>query len=163
MSPRKRRVDHWRDPTAPKPTNRKPSASVLVRDQAGRVLLLQRRDSGLWTIPTGAVKKGETVPQAAVRECQEETGLHVKITGLVGVFSTPDHLIAYYKGDKLTEVRQPVNVCLHARPVGGHLRHSNEAAEVAWVDQGDLDGYEIHPAIRLRLEHGLTATEPYLG
>jgi 8-oxo-dGTP pyrophosphatase MutT (NUDIX family) len=114
MSPRER-VDYWQDPDAPKPTSRKPSVSVLVRDDAGRVLLLQRPDNGLWTIPTGGVKKGETVPEAAVRECLEETGLEVEITGIVGVFSTPDHLIAYLKGDKVKEVRQPVNVCLHAR------------------------------------------------
>jgi 8-oxo-dGTP pyrophosphatase MutT (NUDIX family) len=163
MSPLKRRVDYWKDPKAPRPTSRKPSASVLVRDQAGRVLLLQRPDSGLWTIPTGAVKKGETVPEAAVRECREETGLQVEITGMVGVFSTPDHLIAYYKGDKVTEVRQPVNVCLRARPVAGEPKRTDEAAQVAWVEPADLDQYDIHPAIRLRLDHGLTSSEPYLG
>lgn len=162
MSPHRRRVDYWRDPDAPKPTSRKPSASVLVRDDAGRVLLLQRPDSGLWTIPTGAVKKGESVPEAAVRECLEETGVEVKVTGIVGVFSTPDHLIAYLKGDKVKEVRQPVNICLRARPVGGELRRTDEAAEVAWVEPTDLDGLQIHPAIRLRLEHGLSSSEPYL-
>ena len=122
MSPKTRRVDYWRDAEAPKPTNRKASASVLVRDDADRVLLLRRPDNDLWTIPTGAVKRGETVAEAGVRECREETGLQVETTGLVGVFSTPDHVIAYMKGDKVKEVRQPINVCLHARPVGGELR-----------------------------------------
>jgi ADP-ribose pyrophosphatase YjhB (NUDIX family) len=89
MSPKKRRIDYWQDPKAPKPTNRKASASVMVRDKAGRLLLLQRPDNDLWTIPTGAVNRGETVAEAAVRECREETGLQVEITGLVGVFSTP--------------------------------------------------------------------------
>jgi 8-oxo-dGTP pyrophosphatase MutT (NUDIX family) len=159
----RRRVDYWQDPEAPKPTSRKPSASVLVRDQAGRVLLLQRPDNGLWTIPTGAVKRGETVPEATVRECREETGLQVEITGLVGVFSTPDHVIAYYKGDRLREARQPVNICLHARPVGGEVHRTAEAAEVAWVAPDALERYEIHPAIRLRIQHGLSSTEPYLG
>jgi 8-oxo-dGTP pyrophosphatase MutT (NUDIX family) len=164
MSPkRRRRVDYWQDPKAPKPTSRTPSASVLVRDDAGRVLLLQRPDNGLWTIPTGAVKKGETVPAAAVRECREETGLQVEVVGLVGVFSTPDHVIAYLKGGKLTEARQPVNVCLHARPTGGELATTKEAAEVAWVEPGDLARYQIHPAIRLRIQHGLSSTKPYIG
>jgi 8-oxo-dGTP pyrophosphatase MutT (NUDIX family) len=164
VSPKqRRRIDYWQDPNAPKPTSRKPSASVLVRDQAGRVLLLQRPDNRLWTIPTGAVKKGETVPAAAVRECQEETSLKVEITGLVGVFSTPDHLIAYMKGNRLKEVRQPVNVCLHARPIGGQLATTKEATKVAWVEPGDLEGYEIHPAIRLRIQHGLSSAAPYIG
>ncbi len=163
MTPKRRRVDYWRDPDAPRPTSRKASASVLVRDGAGRVLLLRRPDNNLWTIPTGAVKRGETVPEAAVRECREETGLQVEITGLVGVFSTPDHVIAYLKGDTVKEVRQPINVCLHARPVGGELTRTAEAAEVAWIAPDDLGGYDLHPAIRLRIAHGLTSTEPYLG
>jgi 8-oxo-dGTP pyrophosphatase MutT (NUDIX family) len=164
VSPKqRRRVDYWQDPKAPKPTSRKPSASVLVRDDTGRVLLLQRSDNGLWTIPTGAVKAGETVPAAAVRECREETGLEIEITGMVGVFSTPDHVIAYMKGDQLTEARQPVNVCLHGRPVGGKLATTKEAAQVAWAEPADLDGYEIHPAIQLRIQHGLSSTQPHIG
>jgi len=163
VTPKRRRVDYWRDPDAPRPTSRKASASVLVRDGAGRALPLRRPDKNLWTIPTGAVKRGETVPEAAVRECREETGLQVEITGLVGVFSTPDHVIAYLKGDTVKEVRQPINVCLHARPVGGELTRTAEAAEVAWIAPDDLGGYDLHPAIRLRIAHGLTSTEPYLG
>jgi ADP-ribose pyrophosphatase YjhB (NUDIX family) len=163
VSPRKRRVDYWRDPGAPKPTNRKASASVVARDEHGRVLLLRRTDNDLWTIPTGAVKRGETVAEAAVRECREETGLEVEITGIVGIFSTPDHVVAYVKGDKVKEVRQPINVCLHARPVRGEPTRTNEAAEAAWVAAGELDEYNIHPAIRLRLTHGLAAGRPYVG
>ncbi|HEY5987912.1 MAG TPA: DNA mismatch repair protein MutT, partial [Streptosporangiaceae bacterium] len=80
-----------------------------------------------------------------------------------GVFSTPDHVIAYYKGDRLREARQPVNICLHAQPVGGEVHRTAEAAEAAWVAPDALERYEIHPAIRLRIQHGLSSTEPYLG
>jgi ADP-ribose pyrophosphatase YjhB (NUDIX family) len=148
-----KRRDYWDDPKAPKPTSRKASASVLVQD-AGRVLLLQRPDNGLWTIPTGAVKKGETVAQAAVRECKEETGLEVELTGLVGVFSDPRHIIKYKK-----EVRQPINICFRAKVIGGELTTTDEALAVEWVT--DLDGYDIHPAIRLRISHGLTSRDVY--
>ncbi len=68
-----RRMDYWADPAAPKPTSRKPSASVIVRNSAGDLLLLRRADSGRWTIPTGGLKKNETLTQCAVRECREET------------------------------------------------------------------------------------------
>jgi len=83
------RVDYWHDPGAPKPTSRKPSASVIVRNSAGDLLLLRRADTGRWTIPTGGLKKNETLTACAVRECREETGLEVEITGLAGVFSDP--------------------------------------------------------------------------
>lgn len=51
MSPRSAGSPTGRTPT-PKPTNRKASASVVVRDESGRVLL-RRPDNDLWTIPTG--------------------------------------------------------------------------------------------------------------
>jgi hypothetical protein len=52
---------------------------------------------------------------------------------------------------------------VHARPVGGKLTRTREAAEVAWVAAADLEGYDIHPAIRLRLAHGLSAAKPHVG
>ncbi|GAA2096601.1 NUDIX hydrolase [Actinomadura alba] len=163
MSPkRKRRIDHWQDPNAPEPTSRKPSASVLVRDEAGRVLLLRRTDNDLWTIPTGALEKNETIRECGIRECKEETGVDIEITGLVGVFTTPEHIIEYRKGKKTTEVRQPVNVCLHARPIGGQATTTDEASEVRWVAPTDLGSYEIHPALRRRIEHGLNHAEPHV-
>jgi len=154
-----RRQDYWDDPKAPKPTNRKASASALVRDEEGRVLLLRRPDNGLWTIPTGGVKKNEMVAEAAARECKEETGIDIEVTGLVGVFSDPRHIVAYSDG----EVRQPINICLHARPVGGEPAVTKEASAVEWVAADAVFSYDIHPAIRLRVEHGLSSAEPLIG
>jgi ADP-ribose pyrophosphatase YjhB (NUDIX family) len=153
------RVDYWHDPAAPKPTSRKPSASVIALNSAGDLLLLRRADTGRWTIPTGGLKKNETLTACAVRECREETGLEVEITGLVGVFSDPAHVIAYTGG----EVRQPVNTCFSARPIGGNLTTSDEASEVAWVAPARLDDYDIHPAIWRRIAHGLQpGTTPHV-
>ncbi|MBI1757619.1 MAG: NUDIX domain-containing protein [Actinobacteria bacterium] len=158
------RVDYYHDPTAPEPTSRKPSASVVVRDDAGRVLMLRRADNGLWTIPTGGLKKNETVRACGIRECREETGVEIEVTGLVGVFSDPGHVIAYARGGTVTEVRQPINVCLHARPVGGTLvPDPREALELRWVASDKLGDLEIHPAIRLRIDHALThPDEPFV-
>jgi 8-oxo-dGTP pyrophosphatase MutT (NUDIX family) len=158
---RKRRVDYWQDPDAPDATTRHPSASALVRSQDGGVLLLLRPDNDLWTIPTGGLKPGETASECAVRECEEETGLVIEITGLVGVFTTPEHVIAYMKGDKITDVRQPVNICFHAHAVRGHLTTTDEAADVRWVHPADLGDYPIHPAIRRRIDHGLNDRAPH--
>ncbi len=147
------RTDYWHDPAAPKPTSRKPSASVLVRNSAGDLLLLRRSDSGRWTIPTGGLKKGETLTQCAVRECREETGLEVEIISLAGLFSDPGHVIAYADG----EVRQPVNACFAARVISGRPTATDEAAEVTWVPLSLLDDYDIHPSIRRRIVRGLEA------
>lgn len=57
----------------------------------GRIVLIRRKDDGLWSLPGGLVDWGEDVPTAACRELREETGLElVKIRRLVGVYSAPD-------------------------------------------------------------------------
>jgi ADP-ribose pyrophosphatase YjhB (NUDIX family) len=155
---RDRRVDYWDDPDAPKPTTRKPSASVIVRNSAGAVLLLRRPDTGRWTIPTGGLKKNETLTACAIRECCEETGLNIELTSLAGVFSDPRHVIAFADG----EARQPVNACFTGQVIGGTLTTTSEATAVAWVLPEELDGYEIHPAIRRRLSHGLAGGSPHV-
>jgi ADP-ribose pyrophosphatase YjhB (NUDIX family) len=161
---KRRRIDYWRDADAPKPTSRKASASVFVTNEDDHLLLLRRTDNNLWTIPTGGVKTGETVAEAGVRECLEETGVEVEVTGLVGVFSTPDHVIVYMHGEKVNEVRQPINICLRARVLGGVLKPDpKESSEVRWVDPAQLDSYDIQPAIRHRIQCGFERGDPYIG
>ena len=164
MTKRKTREDYYHDPKAPKPTTRPPSVSVVVRNDDGAILLIQRTDNRRWAIPGGKLDLGESVPQAGLREVKEETGLDIEITGMVGVFSDPGHVIVYRKGGKVKEVRQPCNICLHARPIGGKLSAKpDEASEVRWVNPVDLAQYDIHPAIRLRIDHGLNDVAPYIG
>ncbi len=57
----------------------------------GRIVLIKRRDNGLWALPGGIIDWGEDVATAVRRELVEETGLNVvKIRRLVGVYSAPD-------------------------------------------------------------------------
>ncbi|MBE9076448.1 NUDIX hydrolase [Romeria aff. gracilis LEGE 07310] len=56
----------------------------------GQIVLIQRRDSGLWGLPGGIVDWGEDIPTAAKRELAEETGLKLLSVGrLVGIYSAP--------------------------------------------------------------------------
>lgn len=57
----------------------------------GRIVLVQRRDNGRWSLPGGIVDWGEDIPSSTKRELAEETGLNlVKINRLVGVYSDPE-------------------------------------------------------------------------
>jgi ADP-ribose pyrophosphatase YjhB (NUDIX family) len=57
----------------------------------GRIVLVQRRDNGRWSLPGGIVDWGEDIPSSVRRELAEETGLNlVKINRLVGVYSNPE-------------------------------------------------------------------------
>jgi ADP-ribose pyrophosphatase YjhB (NUDIX family) len=67
-----------------------PSIGVVVAIiQHGRILLTKREDSDVWCLPGGAVEDAESLEQAAAREAFEETGLQVRLTRLVGMYSQP--------------------------------------------------------------------------
>jgi len=122
--------------------------------------MIQRTDNGLWAIPGGAQEIGESCTEAAIREVREETGLDVEVTGLVGIYSDPRHVIAYDDG----ELRQEFSICFHTRPIGGQLTPSSESKQVYWVEPDDLIKLTIHPSARLRIEHGVQGhREPYLS
>lgn len=60
------------------------------------------------------------------------------------------------------EVRQEFSICFSARPIGGAPRTSDESSEVRWVERDQLGDLDVHPSIRLRIEHGFAdRTEPY--
>ena len=64
--------------------------AVTVVERESKVLMVRRAGDpgyGLWSVPGGYVDQGEVVEKAAAREVAEETGLLVKIDGLVGLFS----------------------------------------------------------------------------
>ncbi len=68
--------------------NSKPCAGVLVVHE-GRLLLVKRAFEpfkGWWDIPGGFLAEGEHPEVGAQRELREETGLDVRLTGLVGIF-----------------------------------------------------------------------------
>jgi ADP-ribose pyrophosphatase YjhB (NUDIX family) len=144
------RVDYYRDATAPRANSIVVAVTAFVLDERSRVLMIRRTDSGRYAIPGGAQEIGETIGAAVVREVAEETGIDVEPTGIIGVYSDPEHVIAFADG----EVRQEFSICFRARQIGGAPRTSNESSEVAWVSRDDLAGLDIHPSIRLRIEHG---------
>ncbi|MDQ0991624.1 NUDIX domain-containing protein [Streptomyces sp. V3I7] len=155
-----RRTEYYDDPAAPTPNSLVVAASAVVIDDEGRILLQRRRDNDLWALPGGCMEMTDSLPGTAVREVKEETGLDVEITGLVGTYTDPRHVIAYSDG----EVRRQFNVCFRARVTGGELTISDESTELRWVDPSELEKLPMHHTQRLRLQHALGDREaPYLG
>ncbi|MEV4035268.1 NUDIX domain-containing protein [Streptomyces umbrinus] len=154
------RTEYYDDPNAPKPNNMVVAASAVVTDNQGRILLQRRRDNDLWALPGGGMDLTDSLPGTAVREVKEETGLDVEITGLVGTYTDPKHVIAYTNG----EVRRQFNVCFTARIIGGHLEISDESTELRFVPPPELANLPMHHTQQLRLQHFLENRErPYLG
>jgi ADP-ribose pyrophosphatase YjhB (NUDIX family) len=152
------RTDHFHDPDAPKPTSIVIAASGFVLDDAERLLMIRRIDNGLHALPGGRHELGETMTETAIRETEEETGVRIAVTGLIGIYSNPAHVIAFGDG----EVRQEFSICFRARPIGGDPRPSDETSEAVWVERDRIADLDVHPSIRLRIEHGYARrAEPY--
>ena len=152
---------YFHDPGAPTATVVVPSVFVAARGLGGRLLLVRRCDSGTWELPGGRVDIGETAVDAAVRETAEKTGVRVLITGFVGLFSDPGHVVRAPDG----EVRQQFAVLFRARALGGIPRGDlHETSEAAWVAPMDLPGLRIEPASRIWIDQALSIGDPpYLG
>jgi 8-oxo-dGTP pyrophosphatase MutT (NUDIX family) len=153
------RREYFRDADAPTANSIVVAATAFVQDDSGRVLLVRRSDNGLWAMPGGAMDVGERVADTAVRETFEETGYRVEVTDLVGVYSDPDHVMAYDDG----EVRQQFAIAFRCRLLGGEARPSNETPELRWSGRQELDHLDIHPSVRLRIRHGFGRGKPFLG
>jgi ADP-ribose pyrophosphatase YjhB (NUDIX family) len=67
-----------------------PTVDIIIETGAGIVLIKRKNPPYGWAIPGGFVDYGESVEHAAKREAKEETGLDIRLTGLLGVYSAPE-------------------------------------------------------------------------
>ncbi|MBI5574748.1 MAG: NUDIX hydrolase [Deltaproteobacteria bacterium] len=104
-----------------------PTVDVII-EVGGRIILVRRKyPPAGWALPGGFIDAGETAPQAAVREAMEETGLHVKLTALLGVYSDPAR-------DKRKHTISTVYIAkAEGLPLGG-----DDAAEARLFGERDL-------------------------
>ena len=143
-----RRIDYYDDPSAPKANSLVPSVNVVVVNDAGEILMIRRSDNDNWAVPGGAIDLGESVAQAAIRETREESGIECDITGIVGIYSDPKHVILYTSDG---EVRQEFSILLTARPVGGQPTPSDESTEVRWVPPSAVRELTMDRSMRIRI------------
>lgn len=94
--------------------------------EVGRKIVLIKRLAkpfkGCRAIPGGHVNYMETVEHATVREAEEETGLKIKLTGLIGVYSDPK---------RNPDNKHRVAIAFAARKIAGRIKSGDDAADVA--------------------------------
>ncbi len=108
----------------------KVAVGAVVGDESGRILLVQRADSGVWLYPTGWADIGYSPAEVAVKEVEEETG----------IACVPERVIAVLDGMRLGFTRIPLySVVFSCRATGGELAaHPLECADVGWFAEDDL-------------------------
>jgi ADP-ribose pyrophosphatase YjhB (NUDIX family) len=105
--------------------NPAPTASALIRDDTGRLLLARRAGepgAGLWDLLGGFLDEGEEPVAALRRELREETGLGVEVGAFLG--GIPDR----YGPDGIWTV----NFYWEASLGEGEPRPADDVAELAW-------------------------------
>lgn len=110
-----------------------PGVRAVVFDDAGRILLGRRADTGDWALITGILDPGEEPGPGMVREIFEETGVVARLEHLLGVVSVGP--VTFPNGD----VCDFLNVEFIARHVSGTARvNDDESLAVGWFAVDEL-------------------------
>ena len=127
-----------------------PSVSVCHIDDRERILLMHFKDTAKWGLPGGVVEPHEHPSEAAVREMWEETGLHVRLTGILSVFGGPEMHVDYPNGDQVSYL----TVVFGCEVLGGTLHaRDGEALDLAYYTQSDALSVDLAPWARTLIPH----------
>lgn len=127
-----------------------PGVCAVIFDDAGRVLLGQRADNGLWAEIRGIPDPGEQPVAALKREALEEAALEIEVDEVFLIDASD--LVTYPNGDQASYM----NLCFIAHAVsaeaaaGAHI-NDDESVDMGWFEVDDLPS-PLAPSARRRLE-----------
>jgi len=110
---------HYSDP--------KVAVGTVIVTAEDQIVLVRRAIEpgyGLWVFPGGYVDRGEEITVAAIREAREESGLDVRLDGLINIYSYPG--------------RPTVVVVYRASVIAGDLRIDDESLEAGLFSRSQI-------------------------
>jgi 8-oxo-dGTP pyrophosphatase MutT (NUDIX family) len=124
-----------------------PTASALIRDEAGRILLVRHVD-GPWQLPGGAIDPDESPDDAVRRECREEALVEIRPVRIAAAFGGSDFRRRYANGDQVGIVV----IVYEAEIVSGTAQPGDdETQEVGWFALDELAGLDLSAPSRAQL------------
>ncbi|MED7827964.1 NUDIX hydrolase [Streptomyces chiangmaiensis] len=121
-------------------------AGVVVRED-GRLLAIRRADNGTWELPGGVLELNETPEAGVAREVLEETGIHVEVDELTGVYKNT--------------TRGIVALVFRCKPSGGTERTSTESTAVEWLTPDEVSK-RMAEVFAVRLLDALDGNGPHV-
>lgn len=106
----------------------------IVEDSKGNILLVKTKNGG-WVFPGGQVEVGENLTNALIREIKEESGIEVKVSHLIGIYSNTG-IHKWYDG--ITDVPTKVMLDFVCQPIGGELAISDETTDSRWIAKDEV-------------------------
>jgi 8-oxo-dGTP diphosphatase len=153
---------HWKIMISPPSPSRiypdapRPAVGAVVFND-GAVLLVRRANPparGMWAIPGGSIRLGETLQAAAEREVLEETGVVIRAKDPVFVFE------AILRDDRGRVKYHYVIVDLAADYVRGDPQAADDAADARWITRDEMAGLRVNPATRRLLAEKFNFGQP---
>src|SRR5687768_15641029 len=114
-------------------------AAIIWDAAREKILLTRRSDNGRWCLPGGRMEAGESASEACAREVLEETGLRVRVTRLIGIYTSPDFVIEYADGNRF----QIVAMSFEADVIGGTLTTSEETTEFGYFTPDEIKSMDL--------------------
>ncbi|WP_415936275.1 NUDIX hydrolase [Streptomyces sp. 039-1] len=123
------------------------SVAGVVIGEDGRLLAIRRADNGTWELPGGVLELDETPEAGVAREVFEETGIHVEVDQLTGVYKNT--------------TRGFVALVFRCKPSGGTERTSSESTAVDWLTPEEVSE-RMAEVFAIRLLDALDGNEPHV-
>ena len=149
-------VVHVNNIRAPKPNlPLLPGACAVILNKRGEILLHKRDDNGLWSLPGGQMKTGESISGCILREVKEETSLDIRIDKLIGLYTSPKVIFEFPNG----AVLQSFVVAFLCSTNDTRVVINEESIDFRWVTRTDLLDLPTLPYVKEIVSTGLSAKE----
>lgn len=132
--------------------------AILLDETRKQVLLIKWKNplgQIVWEFPGGHIKRGEKVKDAVIREVKEETGYHIKVNRLLGVY---DNIIRESSSKKI--IAHIINIIWMAKVVSGTLdfHKDEEIIRAEWFPFAKVKKLRMSPTARKILQDALSRT-----
>lgn len=148
------RKDYSHELDMPEANSMRPAAAVAIIND-NKILMLERKDNGKWTLPGGTMELNESLVGCAVREVREETGLDIRVLDVIGTYTDPDVRIEYSDG----EVRREFTIVYYGTATNSDVVIDDESCAYAWVPIENIMEYPMAASQKKRIKDVLDFCE----